>query len=591
MVQIGAAANAATKVGRNDPCPCGSGRKYKHCCQPKETAARSAVAKAGPSPASKTKALTAAGLRHAEAGRHTQAIAAFREIVQLDPDNPEAHHSLGLAYIGGGRLNEAALTLSRAVNLRPSFVKALRALASLLENLGQSREAAAVYRRLSQIWADGVERRLFAARALLLEDRLEEAETELRRVIAVAPRDGRGRILLGRLLLEQGSFEEAERHLAAAGDGFPDAFHAITMARRMTETDRPLAERMRERVERSQMSPTQRVAVRFGLGKTFDDLGDIAEAMRHYEAGNRLRATRLDREGLSSYYDRIVANFPATAFKQGEPRPARPGDDLPVFIVGMPRSGTTLVEQILSSHRLVAGGGELTFWHSRILEQPTRAAEAGGGGASKVIVNTSLAPDDASSDDWHPAWLGPADADALARAAEDYLAILRAIGPNAERVTDKAPTNFERLGTIRLALPNARIIHCRRSPIDTCLSIFLTNLKRPAWDRADLVFFYRQYERLMAHWRSFLPADRFTEVDYATLIADSEAETRRLIAFCGLEWDDACLFPERNGRSVRTVSAWQVRQPVYRTSIDRWRRYEPWLGELRELLPPVEGAS
>ena len=160
-------------------------------------------------------------------------------------------------------------------------------------------------------------------------------------------------------------------------------------------------------------------------------------------------------------------------------------------------------------------------------------------------------------------------------------------------MTDKAPRNFELLWLIRLALPDARVIHCRRHPVDTCLSIFFANFSARqdyACDRGDLVFFYRQYERLMDHWRRALPADRFTEVEYETLIADREAETRRLVAFCGLDWDDACLTPERNGRVVKTASLWQARQPVYETSVDRWRRYEPWLGELKELMPAEEAA-
>jgi hypothetical protein len=144
------------------------------------------------------------------------------------------------------------------------------------------------------------------------------------------------------------------------------------------------------------------------------------------------------------------------------------------------------------------------------------------------------------------------------------------------------------IGLIHSVFPRARIIHCRRNPLDTCLSIYFTQfLTRMhfANDRSDLVHEYRQYERLMAHWRTVLPLDRFLEVDYETLVADREAGTRRLIAFCGLDWDQACLRPEDNRRIVRTASVWQARQPVYRSSIGRWRNYEPWLGELRELLP------
>ncbi len=185
------------------------------------------------------------------------------------------------------------------------------------------------------------------------------------------------------------------------------------------------------------------------------------------------------------------------------------------------------------------------------------------------------------------------DAAALWKAADEYLAVLRAAGANALRITDKQPPNFELLWLIRLAFPEARIIHCRRNPVDTCLSIYFSyfgSQQDYAFDRGDLVFQYRQYERLMEHWRRVLPQDRFIEVEYETLIADREAETRRLVAFLGLDWDDACLAPERNPRPIKTASVWQARQPVYTTSLERWRRYEPWLQELRELLPEPASA-
>ena len=235
------------------------------------------------------------------------------------------------------------------------------------------------------------------------------------------------------------------------------------------------------------------------------------------------------------------------------------------------------MEQILSSRPEVVAGGELTFWADRVKEWWIPSGETGRDSGERRSVG-----------------FGKVEEGALARAAEDYLALLRRIGPEAMRVTDKAPLNFELLGLLRLALPDARIIHCRRRPIDTCLSIYLTNFWAGidySWNRGDLVFFYRQYERLMDHWRRVLPADRFTEVDYERLVDDREAETRRLVAFTGLEWDDACLAPESNRRVVRTASVWQARQPVYKTSVDRWRRYEPWLGELRELLPAAEPAA
>ena len=558
-----------------------------------------------PAPAAKvkTQSLTATGTRHWEAGRRAEAIATFREAARLDPGSADTHHNLGFALFASGHLREAADSLHRAVELRPSFEKALRPLANALEHLGQEREAALAYRRLSRMVHDAVERRLFSAKALTLDGKLEEAETELRRALAVAPENAGARVLLGQLLLEQGSFEEAKPHLVRAIEVFPDVFQHLAAARRMTEADRPLVERVRELAGRADLNPIQRGAVHFGLGKAFNDLQDYAEAMQHYEAGNRLNSmsSGMNRAGHAAHYNSLIADYSAEEFERRasrRPKSAGADDDLPVFVLGMPRSGTTLVEQILSSHPSVAAGGELSFWSDTVKQWLADPVETVAGGETIGPIPPLLPPgalegkpglgaERASA--WLPSRLGLVDANALSDAAEDYLALLRTIGPQALRVIDKAPFNFERLGPIRLGLPGARIIHCRRHPVDTCLSIFFTNFKgRKAWSRADLVFEYRQYERLMDHWRRVLPEDRFIEVEYETLIADREAQTRRLIAFCGLEWNDACLAPERNERMVKSASLWQARQPVYKTSLERWRRYEPWLGELRQLSPAKE---
>jgi hypothetical protein len=223
----------------------------------------------------------------------------------------------------------------------------------------------------------------------------------------------------------------------------------------------------------------------------------------------------------------------------------------------LPRSGSTLTEQILSSHPDVAAGGELEFWASR----------------------------DAPRQDTFGITATP---EATRRLAEDYLTTLRAFGKDAKRVSDKALNNFLLLGIIHRVFPNATLIHCRRHPIDNAFSLFTTNFGTNfdfVATRSDIVFYFRQYQRLMAHWRNVLPADRLIEVDYEALVADPEPQARRLIAACGLEWNDACLAPHRNTRTINTASLWQARQPIYRTSVERWRRYAPWLGELLDLAP------
>jgi hypothetical protein len=229
-------------------------------------------------------------------------------------------------------------------------------------------------------------------------------------------------------------------------------------------------------------------------------------------------------------------------------------DETPLFIVGMYRSGTTLAEQILTSHPDIAAGGELTVWSP-----------------------TDIEPAAAS---------GEYDAARTGGAIEKYLGVLRGIAPDATRVTDKLPTNFFRLGAIHTLLPRARIVHCLRDPVDTCFSIYSTlfNTRIPFAARLDdLVFFYSQYRRIMAHWRRVLPADVLLDVDYEQLVTDRPAQTRRLIDFACVAWDENCLRPEYNERPIATSSAWQARQPVYTTSLQRWRHYEPWLGALMSL--------
>jgi tetratricopeptide (TPR) repeat protein len=560
------AANLSVRVGRNDRCPCGSGRKYKHCCQAKLPAATDASpTSSAPLARAKLNAMYDAAKAHAGAGRWSEAAHLFEALARQEPNNPTSLFNLGRTYVRCLRFKEAASVLQRAIELRPSHVETLINLITALVGDGRRPEALSAYRKLSRIADTSIQRRYYQAHALEIEGRAAEAEAVLRRTLAAVPAQVNSRVLLADLLLRRGAFEEAERHLGETLDALPSGFLSFTKARRMTEADRPLIERMRARAEEPQLDGFSRIHIHFGLGKAYEDLGDYAEAMRQYDQGNRLKAmssATFNRAAMTKEYDSIIERFTAEKLQGAErlARPSAPGEDLPVFIVGMPRSGTTLVEQILSSHPAVAAGGELPFWWSKVRGPDGLRLEA-------------------------------LDAEAMAQAAAGYLALLRSIGPSSLRVTDKLLGNFVRLGLLMAALPRARIIHCRRHPVATCLSIYFEHLESRwdfAHDRGNLAFVYRQYERLMEHWRGALPAGRLAEVEYEKLVNDREAETRRLIAFCGLDWDDACLQPQRNERAVKTASIWQARQPVYTSSVERWRRFEPWLAGLCELLPRAE---
>jgi Sulfotransferase family len=303
------------------------------------------------------------------------------------------------------------------------------------------------------------------------------------------------------------------------------------------------------------LEPKQRIRVHLALGKAADDLGDYEEAMRHFDAAEAVRngIVRFDLAKFEARVDRLIASFTPESLA----RAASIGldDPMPILILGLPRSGTTLVEQILSAHPDVTAGGELSFWNEH-------------------------------GSPWEQANSAQAQAELLSRSAYDYRQLLSRLAQGAARVTDKMPLNFQWAGLIHLAFPRATIIHCRRSPIDTALSIHQTHFNPhmlfPTGGES-LVGYIRTYQRLCAHWRSVLPPERFIEIDYEALVEDPEPAIRRMVTACGLAWNDACMSSHRNARVVKTPSKWQARQPIYRHSIGRWRAYERWLGPLGAL--------
>jgi tetratricopeptide (TPR) repeat protein len=420
-------------------------------------------------------------------------------------------------------------------------------------------QAASAFERASLASPSTPLGRLCAAKALFLRDRPREAERQLREVIAGDPSIAEAHLLLGHVLGDAGRFDEAAasfEQTLSLDPGCAPAYHGLVSSKTITEADRTLVARMLARLQGADLPERERMTLHFALGKALDDLEEPAKAMSHFDAANRIRRqlSSFDRRDFARQIDGLVASFTAAFFRGNAALGT--DDETPVLVLGMPRSGTTLVERIVSSHPSVAGGGELRFWR----ESRSRLAQAPASRREEVAGEVR----------------------------RDYLELLRSIGPDARRVTDKMPFNFLWIGLVHLLLPRARIVHCRRNPVDTCLSIFQTQFTESwgfASDRGDLVAYYRQYLRLMDHWRSVLPADRLLEVDYEDVVSSPEAASRRLIAFCGLEWDAACLHPEHNPDAVRTASKWQARQLIYRTSVERWRRYEPWIGELRELLP------
>ncbi len=574
-----------------------------------------------------------------ESGKLEESLHCLTRVCQAAPDSPEAHNNLGNTLKRLGRLNEAKEEYETAIRLRPSFSEAHGNLAYLLTDLGLYEEAMAAARLAIEINPRNADAYLNAAAiartrkrpgeaigwintilsfapghpgALLamatVERELENyqaAEQAARRAVAAVPQSGEAHEALGQvlqatyrsdeavaeyeqaaklpiprpespvekkavLLLELGRRKEALEVFDEALRINPrsaSVWFNRSEAKKFAKDDPDIAtmEALLIDAERQGIGYDDRIALSFALGKACLDADLDDRAFAHLNEGNRLkRATfAYDAAAVDEWLDTIARTVSPAQLS----RLAGHGDpsDLPVFIVGMPRSGTTLIEQILAAHPEVHGAGELQLLQSMVdqISGPDHVPL----GYPQLIEAT--APED------------------LPRLARYYLERVSVLAPGKARIVDKMPVNFLYAGLIHALFPNARIIHCRRDPVDTCLSCYTKNFSGEqtfTYDLAELGRFYRGYERLTAYWASVLPTDRWTEVDYEAVVDDLEGEARRLVGFCGLEWDEACLSFHKLERPVRTASVTQVRQKIYTSSVGRWKRYAPHLAPLLSAL-------
>jgi tetratricopeptide (TPR) repeat protein len=384
-----------------------------------------------------------------------------------------------------------------------------------------------------------------------------------RRALAADEQNPHYHFTLGKMYVPVGRLADARREFEAAIDLNPreaSYYFALCVPEltAFTPGDRRLATMEELAGAIGSLPIPSQTLLHFALARAYDDLGRYDESFAHLTRGNLLQRRQLvfDETRVRDMFERVSATFDRALLDArltaGYPSP------LPVFIVGMPRSGGSLVEQILASHPMIHGAGELND-------------------LQRLSMQLQFGPDG------YPEGFGSLPASRLSKLGQDYVAAVRRRAPDAARITDKAASHFISLGVIRLTLPEARIIHVSRSPLDTCLSCFTTLFNRGqdfTYDLGELGRYYRRYADLMAHWRQVLPPDRFLEVRYEAVIADLEAEARRLVAFCDLPWDPRCLAFHEATRPVFTSSAAQVRRPVYRSSQGRWRTYREHLGPL-----------
>jgi tetratricopeptide (TPR) repeat protein len=503
------------------------------------------------------------GLLLYEQGDFAAALASCQRAAELDPRNPLVLTNLGNTYRALGQLEMAKARLRQAVLLRPEDADFQVNLGNLLMDLKRFEEAEACFRRAIALNASLTRAHYGLATRLHLAGEMEAAIESYREALAVSPGEKLLWNDLGRAMRGLGRFEEAGeafRRALEIDPDFADAYRNLATCRQLTANEAEIA-RLTALAARDDLPVEERAAAGFAIGKALDDADRFDEAFAAYEQANRLyrnartlAGDRFDARLLQREVDDAIARYGPDYF--GSVAGWGSVSELPVFIVGMPRSGTSLVEQIAASHSLVFGAGELR-------DIGELAAQLGTA-------------------------TGVADAQRL---AEAHLARLRALGGGAERVIDKMPDNVFKLAAVATLFPGARIIFCRRDPRDICLSCYFQKFTAGqltfSYDLADCARRYRETERLAAYWRRVLPL-RMIEIEYEALVAHLEGEGRRLIDFLGLDWEPACLDFHRTQRIVTTASGWQVRQPLYDRSVARWRHYEQHLGPLFAALAVVE---
>jgi tetratricopeptide (TPR) repeat protein len=505
-----------------------------------------------------------------ELGRYGEAIESLKAAILLAPNHAKAHANLGNAFLDVKRPADGLTHYDRAIALKPDCAEALCNRAAALLKLARSQEALASCQAALAIKPDYAEAFCNQGVAIAKLNRDEESLASYDKAIAFKPDYSLAHENKGVALLRLGRLEEATIALDDAIKRDPKSarsyFH-FALSTRLERGD-PRFEAIEELArETSSLDAEERAYAHFALGKAYADVEDYERSFRHLSAGAALKRQ------LCAYDEAVVLGdlqrrrLACSAELIERHRGCGDPSEVPVFVIGMPRSGTTLVEQILASHREVHGAGEISDFDL--------AASALGGAADRALRN--------------PEAVRQMSGEQFRQLGASYLQRIRVAAPAASRIVNKMPENFRFADMIALALPNARIVHVRRDPVDTCFSCFSTLFaeNQPyTYDLAELGRYYRAYEALMDVWRRVAPQGMTLEVRYEDVVADLEGQARRILAHCGLEWDARCLEFHRNARSVRTASVAQVRRPLYNSSVGRWRRYEAFLGPLLAALGP-----
>jgi len=494
--------------------------------------------------------------------RPADAIESFTRAIHLDRMHKEAYHGLGNAFKNLGRLNQAAEAYQQAIKYDPENKRTHQNLGDVLSGLGDIYLAQTSFQRAIEIDPSFAKAHIGLGNTFMTQDKVEEALHHFRIAIENQPHMIEALEALATAYTDIGEFNQALKLLRKIIRLDPEhakSFRAIALMKKFKKQDNDL-KAMLALYEKATISNDQKLSLAFSLGKAYEDLGDYEKSMRFIIEGNGLKRRSIEHslDQEIKLVDSLKRVFTTDFFRHHESTGL--DDQTSIFILGMPRSGTSLVEQILASHPDVYGAGELLIL-PKLVETISdnrniyRFAEA-----------VSMLP--------------AADFKNL---AQDYLNEIRKLYGDARYITDKMMYNFFSIGLIRLMLPNAKIIHCTRNPMDNCLSLFKNLFNYGnfySYDQSELGEYYNLYVELMTHWKQTLP-DFIYDLQYENLVADTENQIGRLLEYCELPWEDNCLDFFQTRRKVKTNSNVQVRQPVYQDSVELWKRYEQQLEPLR----------
>jgi len=501
-------------------------------------------------------------------GHAQMTIDIYNLIISKLPNYAEVYFNRGKIEQELERYKDALISYEKAIMIKPDYVKAYNNLGAIFQQMNNFEEALICYDKALALSPEHIIAYNNKGIVLQMLRRYDEALENYDKALELKPDYAEAYNNRGNTMVSKGDMEEAEKMFHKALElkpDFPTPLYCLTKIRKYKNVEHEDIPNIKKMLDSPAVHAGGKECLFFALGKIYDDCGHYEEAFEYYRQANIIgnKALSYNAPEVANVTNNILELLNKEFFAQ--PSEFAQDSELPVFIIGMPRSGTTLLTSILSNHPLIGTAGELPT----MMEFTSNLSKLLKSGAS------------------YPRGVKELTSDMVIKLVNEYDHLLRRdVDPHVVQIIDKFPLNFKFLGIISMLFPKAKIIHCMRDPLDTCLSNYFQRFSQYydySFDLANIGHFYKEYLRLMDHWRQVLP-NQMIEINYEEMVLDTEKVARKTLDFLGMEWNDRCLAPHTNPCAVETASQWQVRQPIYHQSIGRWHHYEKQLGPLKEML-------